>query len=139
MSLYENMQALDQLSLRLHAKQYTDDDISNLAWCLKEICDGKDAHKVLGINAGKKGMRRSDYRKHRKISEAFQVVAAYIDPCTVGTNKNGEIIVFDSAKKEIPMLKKAIIDAATLFNMKPATLATYWKDKQYAHLKTPLI
>ena len=139
MSLYENMQALDQLSLRLRAKQYSDDDIANLAWCLKEICDGKDAHGVLGINASKKGMRRSDYRKHRKISEAFQVVAAYRDPCTVGTNKNGEIIVFDSAKKEIPMLKKATIDAATLFNMKPATLATYWKDKQYAHLKTPLI
>ena len=42
MSLYENMQVLDHLSLRLHAKQYSDDDIANLVWCLKEICDSKD-------------------------------------------------------------------------------------------------
>ena len=136
MKLYEDMKMLDELAERLQMNVYSDSDIRLLALNLKSICDGVDAHEVFGINSEEKGMRRSDYRPHRKIADAFKRITALIDPMKVVYQEDGDIRVVEDTTKQDRKLIAAFRAVAIQCGFKAETLKTYWNSGKYDHLKT---
>ncbi len=135
MKLYQNMKKLDDLANRLGNGEQTQADLDYLAKCLSSICDGDDAHVVFDIKPTSKGMRRSDYRPHRKIADAFKRITAFTDPLEV--IDDGGILKVVEVKSKRDRLQKIVIPrVAGECGFDADTLGQYWKEKKYAHLKT---
>ncbi len=135
MKLYQNMKKLDDLANRLGMGEQTQADLDYLANCLSSICDGEDAHVVFDIESKSKGMRRSDYRPHRKIADAFKRITAFIDPLEV-IDDGGILKVVEVKNKRDRLQKIVIPKVAEQCGLNANTLGQYWKEKKYAHLKT---
>jgi len=138
MTLYKNMEKLDQLAWRLYSSSYSEEDLLYLANCLEKMCHAHNPEEVFNIKQGP-GIRRTDYKRHIRNVNAIKQIAVKTDLMAATIDESGNILIYEDDESDRPSTKVAILEVSDETGLAYDTLDQYWTDPKYRKYKTPLV